>query len=100
METTAKRLAWGKCLNAGQVCVAPDYILVTEKAKVCWYRPLTNHLQSFYPEGASNSGSYSRIINTAHHRRLQDCVNSAVSQGARIIYGGENSKKTTILNLR
>ena len=93
METTAKRLAWGKCLNAGQVCVAPDYILVTEKAKGALIEALENQLQSFFPEGASNSGSYSRIINTAHHRRLQDYVNSAVSQGARIIYGGENSEE-------
>ena len=93
IETTAKRLAWGKCLNAGQICVAPDYILVTEKAKDALVQALQHQLKSFYPEGASNSGSYARIINTAHHRRLQNCVDSAVSQGARIICGGENSEE-------
>ena len=93
METTAKRLAWGKCLNAGQICVAPDYVLVTEKAKGAFVEALKNQLDSFFPQGASHSESYSRIIHTAHHRRLQDLVNSAVTQGARIIYGGGNTEE-------
>ena len=93
METTAKRLAWGKCLNAGQICVAPDYVLVTEKAKDALVEALKNQLESFFPKGAWHSKSYSRIIHTSHHRRLQDFVNSAVAQGARVIYGGGNTEE-------
>lgn len=93
METTAKRLAWGKCLNAGQICVAPDYVLVTEKAKDPLIKALQNQLHAFFPEGASKSGSYSRIINSSHHRRLQKALNTAVSDGAEILYGGGNSEE-------
>ncbi len=93
METTAKRLAWGKCLNAGQICVAPDYVLVTAKAKDALVQALENQLKSFFPQGASSSASYARIINAAHHRRLQDYLKSAVSQGAKILYGGGYSEE-------
>lgn len=92
MESTAKRLAWGKCLNAGQVCVSPDYVLVTEAAKDPLIKALQKQLDSFFPEGASNSESYARIINSSHHRRLQEALNSAVSDGAEILYGGGNSE--------
>ncbi len=93
MGTTAKRLAWGKCLNAGQICVAPDYILVTEKAKDALVSELKKQLESFYPKGASESESYARIINKTHFRRLQNALNTAVSEGAEILYGGESNEE-------
>jgi aldehyde dehydrogenase (NAD+) len=93
LVTTAKRLAWGKCLNAGQICVAPDYVLVTEKAKDALVGALKTQLQSFFPKGASDSSSYARIINSGHHRRLQDALNTAVSDGAEVYYGGGYSEE-------
>lgn len=93
MKVAARRLAWGKCLNAGQICVAPDYILVTENAKESLVEELKRQLTSFYPQGALASDSYARIVNGHHHRRLQNALNTAVAQGAEILYGGHYSEE-------
>ena len=97
METTARRLAWGKCLNAGQICVAPDYVLVTEKAKAPLIEGLKKQFHSFYPEGASISDSYARIINDKHHKRLTESLEEATNAGARILHGGGSDAHTRYL---
>lgn len=89
MGATARRIAWGKCTNAGQICVAPDYILVTEDAKAPLVKSLKKQMNSFFPQGAAASDSYARIINDRHLRRLSDSLNEATSRGAKILFGGE-----------
>ncbi|MEJ2583659.1 MAG: aldehyde dehydrogenase family protein [Robiginitalea sp.] len=94
MGTTAKRLAWGKCLNAGQICVAPDYVLVTEKAKDALVTALIEQLDSFFPDTPERSESYARIINEKHLKRLSESLEDATSRGARILHGGNLDAKT------
>jgi len=94
VETTAKRLAWGKCLNAGQICVAPDYVLVTEKAREALVSALIEQLESFFHGSPENSDSYARIINEKHLQRLSQSLQDATARGAEILYGGNFDAKT------
>lgn len=94
METTARRLAWGKCLNAGQICVAPDYVLVTREARAAFVKSLTDQLDHFFQGKAEGSDSYARIINDRHLQRLSESLQDATSRGAQILYGGNYDAKT------
>lgn len=94
VETTAKRLAWGKCLNAGQICVAPDYVLVTENAKDALIKSLIEQFDTFFQSSPESSDSYARIINEKHLQRLSQSLKDATSRGAEILYGGNFNAET------
>ncbi|MEJ2162886.1 MAG: aldehyde dehydrogenase family protein, partial [Robiginitalea sp.] len=97
IETTARRIAWGKCLNAGQICVSPDYVLVTDNAKEDLVKSLIEQLKTFFPSGAAASDSYARIINDHHMQRLVSLLDEATSRGARILYGGAGKTEERLL---
>ena len=67
-EVAAKRIVWGKFINAGQTCVAPDYILVDEKVKDSFLDALKSYIQKF--EYTAESPHYTQIINTRNFERL------------------------------
>lgn len=94
VETAARRLAWGKCLNAGQICVAPDYILVTENAREALVKALIDQLEGFFQGKAESSDSYARIINDKHLHRLSESLRDATARGAQILYGGAVDQTT------
>ena len=81
---TAERIVWGKFLNAGQTCVAPDYLLVNKKIKDRLLSALIKTIRRFYGPDPKSSKDYGRIINTRHFDRLINCLN-----GVNIIYGGD-----------
>lgn len=89
LKTAARRIAWGKCTNAGQTCIAPDYVLVAESVKEAFISELCAQWDAFYPDGAARSESLARIINDAHYRRLENALQEALAKGAQIRYGGE-----------
>ncbi len=81
-EVAAKRIVWGKFLNAGQTCVAPDYILVDEKVKDSFLDSLKSYIQKFnYQPG---SEQYTRIINDRNFDRLVKLIDQD-----KIFYGGK-----------
>jgi aldehyde dehydrogenase (NAD+) len=69
LDIAAKRCVWGKFMNAGQTCVAPDYVLVPKKYQDEFVEKLKVHLKSFYGSDIEQS-DYSRIINERHYKRL------------------------------
>lgn len=73
IEVTAKRIVWGKFVNAGQTCVAPDYILVEESVKQQLLESLKKFISEFKYE--SNSEQYTRIINKKNFERLVQLIN-------------------------
>jgi len=92
LETTAERIVWGKFINAGQTCVAPDYVMVHEKV----YEPLISALKAtierFY--GASegerlNSESFASLVDGRSLNRLDKAIQDTINAGARKILGGE-----------
>lgn len=70
LATAAKRIAWGKFINAGQTCIAPDYLLVDRRIKDQLVEQLKQCIRDFYGEDPAQSESYCRIINQRHFYRL------------------------------
>ena len=70
IEVTAKRIAWAKFLNAGQTCVAPDYVLVEASVEDQLVAALATAVTTFYGSDPRQSNDYARIVNELHHDRL------------------------------
>lgn len=88
LEISARRIAWGKFLNAGQTCVAPDYILVQENSKNDLLKHLKSAIRDFYGEDPGESPDYPRIVNEDHFNRLMGYL----KEGS-VFYGGQSDKK-------
>lgn len=89
VDLAAKRTAWGKFVNNGQVCIAPDYLFVHESKKDAFVAAFKKHMKSFYTEDASQESSYSRIVNSRHYKRVKGYVDDALAKGATIEAGGK-----------
>jgi aldehyde dehydrogenase (NAD+) len=70
VELAARRIAWGKFLNAGQTCIAPDYVLVARGVYDRFLEQLGRAVLDFYGPEPRTSPDYARIVDTAHHDRL------------------------------
>ena len=81
LEVATRRILWGKCLNAGQTCVAPDYLLVHRKVKEQALDLMATHLHTFYGHDPQRSPDYGRIISLRHVDRLADLITGAVRLG-------------------
>jgi NAD-dependent aldehyde dehydrogenases len=86
---SAKRVAFGKFLNTGQTCIAPDYVLVQESVKDKFCEELKKFLVKFYSDDASNNYNYGKIINEKRFDKLL----SYLGQG-NILIGGEYNRST------
>ncbi|MBD6614949.1 aldehyde dehydrogenase [Komarekiella sp. 'clone 1'] len=84
LEHTIRRITWGKFLNAGQTCIAPDYLLVDKKIKKDLVDGLQKCLKEFYGGQPDKSPDYARIINQKHFDRLVNFL-----KDGEIIIGGE-----------
>ena len=84
VEVSAKRVAWGKWLNAGQTCVAPDYVLVDRAVKNRFVDALTEAIRDFYGDDPRASDSYGRIVSPRHFDRLKSLMS-----GGRVVFGGD-----------
>lgn len=80
----AERIASGKWFNAGQTCIAPDYLLVPESKRDAVVAALQNAITKFYPSLKDNT-DYSAVVNEGHYKRLQGYVTDAVARGAKKI---------------
>ena len=70
LQISARRITWGKFFNAGQSCVAPDYLLVNKRIKENLLNNLEKCLKEFYGDRPASSPNYARIINQKHYERL------------------------------
>lgn len=89
IEIAAKRIAWGKFLNTGQTCIAPDYVYVHEDIKDAFLGELEKVIQQFYGENPLESEDYGKIINERHFDRLL-----ALLDQEKIAIGGEIDRDT------
>lgn len=86
------RLFWGKFMNAGQTCIAPDYVLCSEKAQQMAKKHFAKVIKQFYDDDPINSGNYARIVNGQHFDRLKKLLKES-----RIVHGGKlHSDKLSI----
>lgn len=84
LDKAARSIAFGKFINAGQTCIAPDYVLVPAGKEEAFAEAVLGHARRGYPEIAGND-DYSAIISERHHRRLTDGIEQARKGGARIL---------------
>ncbi len=84
----AKRIAWGKYVNNGQVCIAPDYLFIHDSKREMFIKEFKKHLEIFYTKNVSEEISYNRIVNKNHFKRIKNYIDDALSKGAKIEAGG------------
>lgn len=87
IEMAAKRIAWGKFFNAGQTCIAPDFVLVDRKAENAFLEALKAALARFYGDDPKASPDFARIVNERHFDRLADLMD-----GGRVVVGGASDR--------
>lgn len=99
IEITAQRIAWGKWLNAGQTCVAPDYIMIEEKNSQALIAALKKQISIMFSDKPIQSESYGRIINKKHCQRLINYLpNEDVSVGGDFDIEKKYIAPTIVLN--
>lgn len=70
LDVAARRIVWGKFFNAGQTCVAPDYVLVHERIEQRFLDKIKQTIKDFFGDDPKQSGDFARIVNERHHARL------------------------------
>ena len=89
LETSARRIVFGKYLNAGQTCVAPDYILIDKSIKKEFIDCVIKEINKQFTSSPLTNDSYGKIISEKHFNRL-----CALIENQKVIYGGKSDKKT------
>ncbi|MGB3295449.1 MAG: aldehyde dehydrogenase [Phormidesmis sp.] len=98
ITVAAKRIVWGKCLNAGQACVAPDYLLVQKSVKERLLAAIAQTTRDFFGEDMAKSPDYGRIVSDRHFQRLQTLMTDALAAGEKVI-GGQSDADTRYMAL-
>ncbi|QHS22662.1 aldehyde dehydrogenase [Virgibacillus sp. MSP4-1] len=92
LDLAAKRIAWGKFTNAGQTCVAPDYLYVHEDVKDAFLERFKNEVKKLYGENPIENQEYTRIVNEKHFHRLKRFLDDQ-----HVVFGGDTDEnKLTI----
>ncbi len=89
LELAARRIVFGKCLNAGQTCVAPDYLLVHRSVKDKLIGLMKKYITSFYGEEPWSNTEFPKIINEKHYNRLLGLM-----EGGHVVIGGGSNPQT------
>src|SRR5690606_20808298 len=71
IQNAARRIAWAKFINAGQICISPDYVLVEESVKPALIEALKKAILEMYGEEIKSNKDYPRIVNSTHFNRLK-----------------------------
>ncbi|MCX2719202.1 aldehyde dehydrogenase family protein [Lentiprolixibacter aurantiacus] len=85
LKTAARKIAWAKFMNAGQVCISPDYLLVQESVKEVFLSELQKQIRAMFTESPSQSDSYARIVNSRHLKRLMASLEEARGKGGEVV---------------
>ena len=85
LAVAGRRIAWGKFMNAGQTCIAPDYILVESSVEEALIESIQQAVHEFYGDDPGQSSDYTRIVNRRHHERI-----SKLMAGHSVVFGGSS----------
>ena len=101
LKVAAQRIVWGKFVNGGQTCVAPDYVLVEKSREEELVKLIVENIKLFYNEQFEMNEDYCQIITPRHAERLQELIADSKSRGAKIVFGGHlfgnNKHEPTII---
>ena len=93
LKRAGQRIAWGKCINSGQTCVAPDYFLVHEDVVDGFIKEFKNALHDYYGDDMVHNDEYAHMINEHHFDRVCGLIDNHNDQ-AKIVFGGRRDKET------
>ncbi|KAF8922502.1 aldehyde dehydrogenase [Mucidula mucida] len=91
LDVAARRILMGKCSNAGQLCVTPDYLLIPRSSREAVVAALQRAFLQFFPDGPLKSDSYSHIVSPAHYKRIQALMRD--TKGT-VVMGGKTDEST------
>jgi len=94
LDIAAKRVVFGKGTNAGQTCVAPDYVLVHEDIKVDFYKAFEQTVKDFYPDSLIENEGFGKIINDRNYQRVKSYLNDG-----KVVFGGETDDENLKISL-
>ena len=94
IDMAAKKIVWGKYLNAGQICVAPDYVLIDERIKTEFLEACKKWIAQFFSSEPKYSDSFGRIVTQKHFERLKLHLENAEGFNAQIEVGGQQDADT------
>ena len=89
IKKSAEKIAWGKYINNGQTCIAPDYVLVHKSVENELVNALKSSIESMYGNDAKTSTDYCRVVNNRHFNRLNELLSEAIEKGANVQAGGQ-----------
>ncbi|MDO6692291.1 aldehyde dehydrogenase family protein [Aliiglaciecola sp. 3_MG-2023] len=89
IDVTAARIVWSKWMNAGQTCVAPDYVLVDKSIADQLLVAIENKITAFYGESTEASKDYGKVINQRHFQRLANYL-----EDQKVVFGGRQNIQT------
>ncbi|MBS1682379.1 MAG: aldehyde dehydrogenase family protein [Bacteroidetes bacterium] len=101
IKDTAKRIAFGKFLNNGQTCIAPDYVLVEESVQTTFIQELKKEVKKMFGEKeeiSEQSANYARIVSLKHFDRLNNILKDAINRGARVELSGSLNPETNFIH--
>ncbi|XP_044105287.1 aldehyde dehydrogenase family 3 member A2 isoform X1 [Neovison vison] len=89
LDVACRRITWGKYMNCGQTCIAPDYVLCEPSLQHQIVQKIKETVKEFYGENIKESPDYERIINLRHFKRILNLL-----EGQKIAFGGETDEAT------
>ena len=97
LKNAAKKIAWSKFINNGQVCISPDYVLIHESEKEKFIKYVIENIIKLYTKESIQSSSYCRIVNKNHFKRINELIDNAILNGGKILYGGNTIKEKNFI---
>jgi beta-apo-4'-carotenal oxygenase len=94
VKTAAKRIAWGKVHNAGQICLGPDYVLIHPSLEREFVESFKNALEIYLPNGAQASPDYGKIVNDRNFNRIKKLLDNS---GGAVLCGGSVDESTRFI---
>ena len=91
IKDAAQKIVWGKFLNSGQTCIAPNYIYVQESKKEALEKELIKQIEIQFPE---ENSEVTHIVNSSHFERINSLVVNSIKTGSQILHGGNKSIET------
>lgn len=93
LKLAAKRIVWGKFINAGQTCIAPDFVLIQKNMKINFISFMMEEIIKAYGKKIDKSPDFARIINTKNWLRLDSMI-----EGEKVIFGGETNAENLYIS--
>jgi aldehyde dehydrogenase (NAD+) len=84
LKNAAFKIGWGKYMNAGQVCIAPDHLLIEKSIEAEFTKALLNRITAMYGEKPLDSPDLGKIINATHYNRILRLIKDAIEKGATL----------------